>query len=328
MTPIVRIKFGSHLYGTQTPASDVDYKSVYVPSARDILLQRVKGSVSTKRPKREGEKNYAGEVDEESYSLQRYLGHVAEGQTVALDVLFAPRWSMEAEPLWVWREIVENRERLVTRRYAAFIGYCRTQANKYGIRGSRVATAREALAEISRWVEANSRSDRLADFADKVWNFALLHTGHSRVTDIEQANGTFLPHWEVCNRKLSFSASIGNAQDVVARIFAEYGARALEAERNEGVDWKALSHAVRIGHQAIELLRTGNVEFPRPDAPHLVAIKRGELPYREVAEEIEALLPAVEEEAARSSLRETPDYEWIDDYVAEIHAAVVRGVAL
>lgn len=82
---ILRIQFGSHLYGTSTPASDLDFKSIYIPNARDILLGRVKGSISTKRPKLEGEKNFAGEVDEEAYSLQRFLGLVAEGQTVALD---------------------------------------------------------------------------------------------------------------------------------------------------------------------------------------------------------------------------------------------------
>lgn len=124
MRQIVRIKFGSHLYGTATPASDLDYKAVYVPDAHAILLQRVKGSLSAKRPKAEGEKNVAGEIDEESYSLQRYLGLAAEGQTVALDVLFAPRWSMVDEPGWEWREIERNRQRLITRRSAAFIGYC------------------------------------------------------------------------------------------------------------------------------------------------------------------------------------------------------------
>ena len=45
---IVRIEFGSHLYGTSTSASDHDYKSVYIPSASDILLQRVKGSLGHK----------------------------------------------------------------------------------------------------------------------------------------------------------------------------------------------------------------------------------------------------------------------------------------
>jgi hypothetical protein len=34
---IVRIRFGSHLYGTATPASDEDWKSVHVPDARSIM---------------------------------------------------------------------------------------------------------------------------------------------------------------------------------------------------------------------------------------------------------------------------------------------------
>lgn len=99
---IIRIQFGSHLYGTSTPTSDLDFKSVYVPNARSILLGKAKGSISVKRPKAEGEKNYAGEVDEEAYSLQRYLGLVSEGQTVALDVLFAPPQSFVDPPSKEW----------------------------------------------------------------------------------------------------------------------------------------------------------------------------------------------------------------------------------
>ncbi len=90
MRKLVTIKFGSHLYGTSTPASDVDFKSVHVPAPRDVLLQRAKGSVSTARTKQEKEKNLPGEVEEESYSLLRYLQLASEGQTVALDMLFAP----------------------------------------------------------------------------------------------------------------------------------------------------------------------------------------------------------------------------------------------
>ena len=42
---------------------------------------------------------------------------------------------------------------LVTRRSAAFVGYCRQQANKYGIKGSRVAAARKALTLLLEAVE-------------------------------------------------------------------------------------------------------------------------------------------------------------------------------
>jgi predicted nucleotidyltransferase len=46
MELIVEMRFGSHLYGTATPESDLDFKGVYLPEARDILLQRVKPTVT------------------------------------------------------------------------------------------------------------------------------------------------------------------------------------------------------------------------------------------------------------------------------------------
>src|SRR6516162_8798992 len=116
MKLIVEMRFGSHLYGTTTPLSDLDYKGVYIPDARDILLQRVRRSVSQSRPKALGEKNSAGDVDRELYSLQRFLELLAEGQTVALDMLFAPDAVMLRQPEPVWHEIQSNSYRLVTRR--------------------------------------------------------------------------------------------------------------------------------------------------------------------------------------------------------------------
>src|ERR1700731_1883691 len=206
MRTIVRIKFGSHLYGTATPVSDLDYKSVFIPSARDILLQRAKGSVSNQRPKAEGEKNYAGEIDEEAYSVQRYLGLAANGQTVALDVLFAPRWSMVETPAPEWEEIERNRSRLITRKSAAFLGYCRQQANKYGIKGSRVAAVRLAFELLGAELDRRGSTAKLAEFEPEIAVLTAAHE-HMALMDIEGATdvtGTkrSVRHWEVCNRKM------------------------------------------------------------------------------------------------------------------------------
>jgi len=139
---VVRIEFGSHMYGTNTSASDHDYKSVYIPCADDILLQRVKGSTGHKVKRYEHEKNSPEDTDDEAYSLQRYMTLLAEGQTVVIDMLFAPK-QIISSPLWDY--IRANKDRLLTKKSAAFVGYCRTQANKYGIKGSRVAAAKQAM---------------------------------------------------------------------------------------------------------------------------------------------------------------------------------------
>ena len=38
MDLIVKMKFGSHLYGTASEHSDTDYKGVYLPSREAVLL--------------------------------------------------------------------------------------------------------------------------------------------------------------------------------------------------------------------------------------------------------------------------------------------------
>src|SRR5579871_5495703 len=133
---IVEMRFGSHLYGTDTPQSDIDVKAVYLPEARDILLQTIRDTITITRPKVVGEKNDPGDTDREIYSLQRYLTLLAAGQTVALDMLFAPGDAMTMPPAPLWQEIQANTHRLVSRRASSFVRYCQQQANKYGIKGS------------------------------------------------------------------------------------------------------------------------------------------------------------------------------------------------
>ena len=128
--------------------------------------------------------------------------------------------------------------------------------------------------------------------------------------------GRSIRHIEICGRSIPFTASIKTAREIVQRIVEEFGQRALQAERNEGVDWKALSHAVRVGREAIELFETGRITFPLPYADHILRIKGGQIPYATVANEIESLLVQVETAAALSSLPEAPDPAVIDELVA------------
>lgn len=96
---IVDMRFGSHLYGTPTPQSELDFKAVYLPAARDILLQRVRDTVTNAPDKPDGGRNAPGDVDHETLSLQRYLALLSEGQTMALDMLFAPASAMTRQPV-------------------------------------------------------------------------------------------------------------------------------------------------------------------------------------------------------------------------------------
>lgn len=319
---IVEMRFGAHLYGTDTPESDLDVKGVYLPDGRDILLQRVSPTVTFSPAKAAGERNQAGDVDREYFSLQRYLELLAAGQTMAIDMLFAPDAAMLRPPAPLWRDIQAQAPRLVSRRATAFVRYCRQQANKYGIKGSRVATARQALALLTEAEAGHGTTARLAVIAPELERFTA-SSEHAGLIDAPMPGDRIVRHLEVCGRRMPYTASVKSAREVLQRLVDDYGQRALEAERNQGVDWKAVSHAVRVGREAIELFTTGRIRFPLAYADHLLRIKRGDMPYAVVAEEIEDLLAAVEAAAAASILPEAPDQAVLDDFVERAHRAKV-----
>lgn len=326
MRLIVEMRFGSHLYGTATARSDTDIKAVYLPDAADILLQRVLPTISESRPKAPGERNGPGEVDREIYSLQRYLELLVDGQTVAIDMLFAPDSVMLRPPEPLWRRIQALGPQLMGRRATTFLRYCRQQANKYGIKGSRLAAARQALALLTEAEARLGGAARLAEIADDLATLAASGP-HIGLVDIEIQPGRPLRHLAICERKAPFNVALKDARALAARLVDGYGERARQAESQDGVDWKALSHAVRIGREAIELHETGRIAFPLGYADHLLKIKQGQLPYAEVAAEIEDLAETLETLAGSAEQPVASDLTSMEALVSEAYRAQIREAA-
>lgn len=324
MTTIVRMQFGSHVYGTNVPTSDLDFKAVHLPDARDILLQRVKTSINTSTKKDGTQKNGPEDVDFESFSLQKHMQMLLEGQTVALSMLFTPdRWIIEKSP--IWDEIRDQKDRWLHRSVSAFAGYCRQQANKYGIRGSRVAASRACVEWATNMMEAHGPQGKLREHWGRVEEFAGRGLEHVAIVVGTHADNQPVRFMEVCNRKVQEHATFKEAFAICKRVFDEYGHRALLAESNQGVDWKACMHAVRVSREAEELLMHHTITYPRPEAEMLLAIRKGELPYKQVAEMLEAGLDRLEECHRISSLPDKGDHAEADRLVMECYRKQVAA---
>jgi len=332
MEEVVRMRFGSHLYGTNTPQSDLDFKAVYIPDARDIILGRVKDVVSTTTKTNNLSKNTSEDIDTETISLHKYLKLVAEGQTVAIDMLFAPSWAITPHRSWtstptcsfLWTKITNNKHKLLSKKYMGFVGYVRTQANKYGIKGSRMNDCRQVVEFLGMLINCHEGHQKLTQYSDELNILAKSKEFVNIVTMFDNSTKKDATYLEVCGRKTPMNASVKTAYDCYKRLWDEYGERARQAATNDGIDWKALSHAVRIGEQALELFRTGNIVFPRVNAQDLLEIKLGKLQYKVVADRIEDLLEKIELEAGKSRLANEPDYKWIEEVVEDEYSCVVK----
>ena len=214
---VFRTLFGSHLYGTATPSSDVDWKEVFIPPAREILLGTVRDShqAGSKENDRSGfqKKNQPGDTDTERHSLRKFLLLAAQGQTVAVDMLFAT-------PL----VLAGNLE-----------GY----TSKYGLKGSRVAAAEATVLFLEQAIEAHGHLAKMreCDFSE------LATIEHIELIEIETPSGERLRHLSVCNRKCPFTVTLKEALAIYRKLYDNYGHRAQQAKNNENVDWKASSIA-------------------------------------------------------------------------------------
>lgn len=259
--------FGSHLYGTETPTSDKDYKEVFLPNIESLILGNVKHTQTHSTGKNDS-KNQSTDVDKEVFSVMQYLKLLTQGQTVAIDMFFAPK-TMITHKTKEWEIIKENKEYLISKNIAPFVGYCYQQAKKYGLKGSRVA----AIKILLEFLKDCSPNALLKEY----WSEIEALCKENEYISIEHGqNEIYLS----CAGKLyQQNLKVSNALKYCQKSYDEYGQRALMAERNEGVDWKSVHHALRVCYQAEELLLTGHITFPLKERKFLTEIKMGLYDY-------------------------------------------------
>lgn len=319
---LVRILHGSHLYGTNTPSSDHDYKGVFLPSGSDILLGRVprvidRGTGSDTR------KNTKEDIDDQVYPLQKFLGMVAAGDTVGTEILFAPD-SCIMETSREFQYLQKNSSLLINRQCEGFVGYCQRQAAKYGVKGSRMASCKGIVELLHRRMQTAHPADKLATIYEQLLDFCAKNE-YSSIVDIPAPNGKPMLHLEVVDRKTPLSITLKDAHAIYKKVYDNYGHRAEQALNNKGIDWKAISHAVRVAGQAIELLEDGKITFPRPEADFLVEIKLGKLDFNDVSKHLELLVQQVQLTSVKSILPENTDADYIDSLVLHTYKTQVVG---
>jgi hypothetical protein len=302
---IVEMLFGSHLYGLDTPESDKDYKGIFMPSFRDIVLQRAPKSInhSTGNDK---SKNTKEDIDREFYSLHYFVQMACEGQTIAMDMLHAPDHVILHSGN-IWEDLVQKRHLFYSKNLKAFVGYCRRQASKYGIKGSRLAAARSV-------VEFLGSLDSYTKLRD-VWS-GLPQGEHIHFLDPNERDTSNRRIYQVVGKKFIEHARVEEVTVSLGKFLAAAGERAKQAERNEGVDWKAVSHAVRVATQMEDLLNKGTFSFPLHNTDFIKAVKAGKLDYlKEVAPVLEAQMDRVEELTKVSTLPEKVDRKFWDRWL-------------
>lgn len=286
------VEFGSRLYGTATPESDYDYMGIFMPSLDDLVLMKNFKSCQFSTGDNNS-KNTQEDYDIQVWSIQYWLlTLIPKMDTVALDVFFSP--SNKDAVLFkdpIIDSIHETPQYFINSKNvsnSAYIRYAMSQAKRYGVKGTKLNLLIELdnfLLDVQDKFDSDFLKDQKLDMiADAILakfegNEYLNTTQLKGGSEALQICGKYYPYYITLDY---FISSIKEAAD-------SYGKRAKLAAQNEGIDWKAISHALRAVYQALQLAATGKVVFPlpRPIREELIAVKTGLMTWDEVSEKLE-----------------------------------------
>lgn len=334
---VLTIPYGSHLYGTSGPGSDFDFKCITLPLERDLMLGKPLRVTKYKydadgNPVPEDKPMPDGGYEAEHIPVHKLFSDYLGGQAYAVEFVYAtmagyheghlaPPGTMASRAACSLAEVLRVLgTTYVHQNVNGMVGFAVKQTFDYVRRGERLNAARAVL---------DVTNDVLAKYAasftglkpsqipplrlDSLWS----NPPEVRVLD-EIATRTGLEVGETTNnnktmrtlrlngREYLETTAVTHFASAVEKLVAQYGERSTKASEVD-VDWKSLSHAVRVYEQVLDLLRTDMINFPRTNAEFLKKIKYGQLPLEEVKTLLRYLDDQVTAELAATKLPSVDD---------------------
>jgi hypothetical protein len=306
--------FGSRLYGTNDENSDEDYKGVFVQNPKKFLVKRDLDHYTFSTGS-DNAKNDKSDVDVQLYSVQKFFSLLSKGETGALDLLFA---AVNGKSLYMDREfkrlVVDRYEDFLSNKLQAFVGYCIGQSKKYGLKGTRYKELTDFLKFVKRMPDDDERLERyFTEFNDMKYN----HIFMTRAAGPKTSRNMEIDYVSVLGKLFSGDVKVSYFKQKVKDLEKQFGDRTKMA--SEGVDFKALSHAVRVISEVEELLTAHRITFPLLNADYVKAVKQKRVEVKDVMEFLEEKLEVVQNLMEESDLPASVDRNLLDEKVLDLY---------
>ena len=278
---------GSKLYGTDTLESDEDIRGVFIPTKEFYLgfLNKVE-QVESHVP------------DETFWEISKFFRLCIDNNPNILELLFVPLFSKyDLYHTEEWEKIILNRNLfLSTKAQHTFSGYAFSQLH-------RIKQHREWLLNPSK--KHPERKDFGLPETNVVTRDQL--NAYEELKNIGESNYVFTEQLlDVLHREKAYV----NAMKYWDNYQAWQKNRNLVRAKKEGkfgYDVKHASHLFRLISEGKELLLTGKITFPRPDAKELLDIRNGKYSYNELMEKISDIETVFKEYAKKAILPHSPN---------------------
>jgi len=310
--------YGSKLYGTDNPNSDTDYKGIFIPHKKDVLLKRDIEHYNF-NSNENNTKNSKEDIDLQLFSIYKFFSLLKKGETGAIDILF----SMFREDTQVYHDpsftrlMKENYKKFYNRNLHSFVGYCVGQSKVYNVRGERFNELHAFVNYFNALVKEQGANKLETMFPQidqlfeehpyKYINYVMADTARGSG---EVKQGQYV---EVLGKRFLGTVTVAYFSEKITEMEEQFGNRARASAK--GVDFKALSHAVRVIDEVEELIDEAFITFPLKNRVYITSVKEGNEKLEDVMAYIDGKLTVVQKKLELSTLPERSDEAFMDEVV-------------
>ena len=302
---ILELKVGSHLYGTSTPESDIDFCGVFVAPKEFYLglktVQEVDLSIISKK---ENGRNDKDAIDRKFYELRKYIKLATENNPNIIEQLF-----VASDQIVfcndIGQSLLDNKHLFPYQGcYNKFIGYSISQKKKMIVKRDNMLDIIKAIELFSNYDDHNKNYvvQYKKDILDADFQLVRDTGQHIQIGDISlQKNETIKKAlMKLTDRRNKFS---GRYDDFISK---------------SGYDTKFASHLIRLLYEGIELLKTGEIILPLQKADLILDIKKGKYKINEIMEMSEDLENDINLALKNSPLPIKPQVDKIEKFLIEL----------
>ncbi len=308
-------KYGSKLYGTDNPNSDTDYKGIFIPSRESVLLKRDIEHYNF-NSNSNNTRNSKDDIDLQLFSIYKWFSLLKKGETGAIDILF----SLFRADTQVYSDreftdmIMQNYRKFYNKNLHSFLGYCVGQSKIYNVRGERFNELHLFVEYFNALVKEQGEQkleimyptiEKL--FSEKRYKYIKFITAPTSRGSGEAKEGIYV---EVLGKRFLGTVTVKYFSQRIIEMEEQFGNRARASAK--GVDFKALSHAVRVIDEVEELIDDNFITFPLKNRVYITSIKEGHEELEDVMDYIDKKLTVVQEKLENSSLPDRSDEEFMD----------------
>jgi len=303
---ILEIKVGSHLYGTNTPTSDIDLSGIFIaPKEFYLGLKTVNEVDMSIISKKENGRNDKDAIDRKFYELRKFMKLATDNNPNIIEHLFVKNNNI----------VFANRlgQKLLANRfifpykgcYNKFCGYAYSQRKKMIVK-------KENMSDILKAIQFfGGQSDPSRNYVVQYKKQLLNEVGFKNIKDTGQ-------HFLIGDTSVQKNETLKKALMKFQERRQKFSGRYDDYVSKSGYDTKFASHLIRLMYEGIELLETGEIQFPLKEVQLISDIKNGKYDILEVLDIADELNSVIDKALKKSDLPNGPQLDKIENLLIEM----------